>query len=163
MLEQQERGSIFFSCKLKKKKSFRNAGMIKIILLETNFELLASTEFQSRIYKAASRKRRYLHDTHGKPPPKPSACSSACGSPAGISLCVRLSPGENERTDLKSNGEHSRGRGPGASASPPQTRSWLTGVRMLWDAGWWVSSLHTCRSDDGEGLAGFRNQYSRLD
>lgn len=47
--------------------------MIKIILLETNFELLASTEFQSRIYKAASRKRQYLHDTHGKPPPKPSA------------------------------------------------------------------------------------------
>lgn len=54
------------------KRQFRNAETIKTILLETWFELSAWAAFQSRIYKAAPRKRQYLHNTQRKPPPKQS-------------------------------------------------------------------------------------------
>lgn len=51
-------------------KSFQNTETIKTILWETYFELAAWADFQSRIYKATSRKRQYVYNTHRKAPPK---------------------------------------------------------------------------------------------
>ena len=124
-------------------KSFQNTETIKTILLETYFELAAWADFQSRIYKATSRKRQYVYNRHRKAPPKhrgwgcwravqPPSYSTDT-TPPRLTSIVRGKMGGQ----MESNGVYSTGGGTRrASAHTPQTRSCFIGVGVCF----WMQS-----------------------